>query len=125
MGVEAVPVGHYTQAMLERAREELGGEFVDAVAAHVVSKESNVRLVRAKVELGEADAAIVYRSDITGSSPVAELPIPEALHTYASYPIARVRAGEHPAEAQLFIDYLLSHEGQSTLAKHGFEGARP
>ncbi|MEZ4463607.1 MAG: molybdate ABC transporter substrate-binding protein [bacterium] len=72
LGTPEVPIGRYTAALLDRAAAALGPDFRARVEAAVASREANVRLVRAKVELGEADAAIVYRTDATpasGSSP--------------------------------------------------------
>jgi molybdate transport system substrate-binding protein len=57
IGAESVPVGAYTRTVLAHAGERFGEAFSTTVWDHVVSEESNVRLVRAKVELGEADAA--------------------------------------------------------------------
>ena len=59
LGSANVPIGRYTRDALSRR----GADFAAAVHAHVVSEESNARLVRIKVLLGDADAAIVYRSD--------------------------------------------------------------
>src|SRR5690606_12049930 len=58
VGNDAVPIGRYTQALLDRARTRLGDRFVERIDDAVVSRENNVRLVLAKVVLGEADAAI-------------------------------------------------------------------
>jgi molybdate transport system substrate-binding protein len=120
VGNDNVPIGRYTQAMLERARPVLGDAFVQSVAAHVVSKEDNVRLVRAKVELGEADAAIVYRTDASASDAVGVVEIPDAINVRASYPIGRVVSSRHPAEAKRFIAFIETEAGRSTLHRHGF-----
>jgi molybdate transport system permease protein len=62
-----VPIGVYTQTMLDRMVQDpaFGPDFKDRVNANVVSREPNVRQVVAKVNLGEADAAVVYSSDVT------------------------------------------------------------
>ena len=60
----------------------------------LVSQEANVRLVRAKIELGEADAAIVYRSDADEAVRVVE--VPRNLNVKASYPIARTSSTGEP-----------------------------
>jgi molybdate transport system substrate-binding protein len=120
IGAANVPVGAYTRALLSRAAQQYGAAFEREVLAHVVSEESNVRLVRAKVELGEADAAIVYRTDAAGSKDLRQLPIPPELNVRASYPIAALSQAPEPALARRWIAYVLSAEGQSALGTRGF-----
>lgn len=120
IGTTNVPVGRYTQQMLERASNDLGPEFAAEVRRRVVSEESNVRLVRAKVELGEADAAIVYRTDAAASERLRMIPIRREHNVTASYPIARLTDAPHPSEAERFVSYVLSSEGRGVLSRHGF-----
>jgi len=118
VGTEHGPIGTYTRELWRRSREVMGGDFADAVQSSVVSQETNVRLVRAKVELGEADAAVVYRTDV--SDRVREVPVPEALAVRARYPIGLVdRPGASP-HAAAFVEYVLGPGGQATLARHRF-----
>ncbi len=119
IGTEHVPVGQYTRQLLDRARVQLGAAFGDAVRARVVSEESNVRLVRAKVELGEADAAIVYRTD-AASDRVRQVAIPAALNVRASYPIAALTGSPRPAQAAAFVAFTRSEPARAILARHGF-----
>lgn len=114
IGTESVPLGRYTRQMLDRA--EPG--FAAAVRSHVVSTETNARLVRAKVELGEADAAIVYRSDAAPLPPARVWPVPEELDVPARYVIGTHPAS--PAAASAFVRHVLEPAGQATLAAHGF-----
>jgi molybdate transport system substrate-binding protein len=120
---ENVPVGAYTRTMLERAGERFGEAFAQSVLRRVVSEESNVRLVRAKVELGEADAAIVYRTEALASSAVRSLPIDDDVNVVAGYSLGRVERTRRGAAADLFIDFVLSAEGQALLAARGFRPA--
>ncbi len=118
-----VPVGQYTQTFLDKADADgaLGADYKAAVIANVVSYEANVRAVLTKVTLGEADAGVVYTSDVgAATEKVIQIEIPDALNTIASYPIAPVADSAHPAMAQHFMDYLLGTEGQQLLARHGF-----
>lgn len=140
LGAPNVPVGRYADALLERAGKQLGAKFSKAVNARVVSREANVRLVLAKVELGEADAAIVYGSDIRqpeckpqppGAPPrdkacehVQAIEIPAALSERATYPIGVAARAKEPVLARAFIEHVLSPEGQALLAEHGFVPAR-
>ncbi len=128
---QAVPVGQYSLDFLERANVDgsLGTGYREAVIANVVSYEENVRAVLAKVTLGEADAGIVYTSDIrheagdsTGgaSEQVQRIDIPDPLNTIASYPIAPLDDSPLAEMAEAFIAYVLSPEGQQILVKYGF-----
>ena len=122
----AVPVGQYTLDFLARATEDASFPigFGDAVLSNVVSYENSVRAVLAKVLLGEADAGIVYMSDIGGAiqNRVRMLPIPDELNTVAIYPIGPVTGGAQAELAQRFIDFLRSEVGQSILESYGFRG---
>lgn len=124
-----VPVGQYTLEFLDKVRGKAGFEatYKDDVLQNVVSYEDNVRAVLTKVALGEADAGMVYASDISGTeaSQVGRLDIPDAVNVIAAYPIAAVTAARQPELAQAFIDLVLSAEGQATLAEHNFVPAAP
>lgn len=125
IGTRNVPVGMYTERLLERARAPLGEDFVAKVREHVVSEESNVRLARAKVELGEADAAIVYRTDARASTRVRAIPVPEALEVRADYSIGPVVRSADPALAERFIAFVRSPQGRRILDEHGFTTEAP
>jgi molybdate transport system substrate-binding protein len=88
------------------------------VVAHVVSYELNVKATLAKVQLGEADAAIVYRSDVVSAGGrVRGVPIPVSVNQRLDYPL--VRLSGDPATAA-FAAYLLSDQGRRRLTEHGF-----
>ncbi|MBC7814183.1 MAG: molybdate ABC transporter substrate-binding protein [Burkholderiales bacterium] len=124
VAAEGVPVRDYTNTMLDRlaADESYGEEYRTAFMANIVSEEENVRQVSAKVALGEAEAGIVYLSDVTPdiAEDVIALPIPDALNTIATYPIAITNDAANPELAQSFVDYVLSDAGQDTLVDWGF-----
>lgn len=124
LAAKAVPVGQYALDFLDKAAADgsLGAGYKEAVLANVVSYEENVRAVLAKVTLGEADAGIVYSSDISqeANAQVQRIDIPDTLNTIASYPIAPLRDSPHAEAAQQFIDYVLSTEGQQLLESYGF-----
>lgn len=119
-----VPVRDYTDAMLEGLAEnvDFGEAYRDGFNANIVSEEDNVRQVAAKVALGEADAGIVYLSDITPdmADTVNALTIPDEVNTLAAYPIAITNDAAHPELAQAFVDYVLSRRGQAILVSWGF-----
>jgi len=117
---ESVPAGGYSRASICKMGADTatyGNDFVASVAANVVSQEDNVRSVLSKVALGEADAGIVYTSDVT--SDVQAIAIPANVNQVASYPIAPVASGNQEL-AEAYISYILSPEGQAILASYGF-----
>jgi molybdate transport system substrate-binding protein len=124
IGADAVPVGHYAREVLTKLAREpgYGADFARRALANVVSEEENVRGVVAKVALGEADAGIVYRSDVTAAvaKRVRVIEIPASANVTASYPVAVLRDAAHPKPAAAFVAYLRSAAGQRLLARHGF-----
>lgn len=122
LAASGVPIRDYTDQMLTAMADDpsYGQEFVDGVYANVVSEEENVRQVVAKVALGEADAAIVYASDVTPdvAGDVRQIDIPNAYNVLAEYPIAVMKGA--PETAHEFVAFVLSETGQMILAKWGF-----
>jgi molybdate transport system substrate-binding protein len=118
-----VPVGGYTLDMLDKmsADPAFGADFRSRVEANFVSLENNVKQVVTKVQLGEADAGVVYVSDVTPDvrADVRFIEIPAAFNVIAEYPIAAISDGDR-ALAQAFIDFLLSATGQAALEEWGF-----
>lgn len=121
----AVPVGRYAREALEKFnhRPELGLDFSTRVLDNLVSEEENVKAVVAKVQLGEADAGLVYASDVTPA--VADaldiIEIPPETNIVAAYPIALVSDSVERELAQQFVDFVLSPRGQTILAEHSFK----
>ncbi len=103
IGTRAVPVGAYARDVIARSELDI----------RIASEESNARLVRAKVELGEADAALVYRTDVNDA--VRAIDIPPAVNAHAAYGVARTSE-----RGAAWIEHLLSDEGQTILRRHGF-----
>lgn len=120
VGSEGGPVGSYTRLMLQRAGEVLGEDFSEKVRGNVVSKESNVRLVRAKVELGEADAAIVYRTDALASERVSLVEIPPGINPRAQYQIGLMHGGLNPTLGEAWLEFVVSPWGSASIRRHGF-----
>lgn len=112
----SVPVGRYTQGALQAA-----GVW-DAVSAKAVLA-ANVRQSLDYVSRGEVDAGFVFGTDaaiVPGKVKVA-LSVPT--QTPITYPIAQVEGSRHAADAQAFVDFVLSPAGQAVLAKYGFKPA--
>ncbi|HNB53229.1 MAG TPA: molybdate ABC transporter substrate-binding protein, partial [Anaerolineales bacterium] len=124
LAAESVPVGGYSLEFLDKAAQDAGfsATFKEEVLTNVVSYEENVKAVLAKVVLGEADAGIVYTSDISGenASKVGQIEIPDALNVVASYPIAPLADSPNPDVAAAFVAFVLSPEGQKILSDYGF-----
>jgi molybdate transport system substrate-binding protein len=123
VGAENVPVGRYTRQALRRAStlDAYPVTFAQSVIANVVSEEENVKAVVAKVRLGEADAGIVYRSDVTAPvrDDVTVINLPDALHVVAVYPMAVVSAARNPRVARAFVEFVRSAVGRAILIHHG------
>lgn len=127
LATSGVPVRDYTDQMVEllAADPAYPTNFAEAVYANLVSEEENVRQVAAKVALGEADAGVVYTSDVTPdiAADVQQIAVPDAVNVIAAYPIAPVAAAPHPEAAQRYVDFMLSSEGQAILMRWGFGAA--
>jgi molybdate transport system substrate-binding protein len=123
LAAPGVPVREYSDQAIARLGD---GAFQSAVYANLLSEEENVRIVAAKVALGEADAGIVYTSDVTPElgDAVLQIAIPEEANLIAVYPIVRLADAPAPALADAFVDFVLSVQGQAILARWGF-GPRP
>jgi molybdate transport system substrate-binding protein len=106
--ISAAPCGAFADEIFRRS----------GLAVPAVGREPNVKAVLTKVALGEADAGIVYVTDLTDA--VAAVPIPEAGNVVASYPIVALGATEHPEAAAEFVAFVLSPPGQSIMASYGF-----
>jgi molybdate transport system substrate-binding protein len=124
LAAKAVPVGQYALDFLEKASKvpEYSETFSPTVLANVVSYEENVKAVFSKVSLGEADAGIVYTTDISqdAADTVGKIDIPDNLNTIASYPIAVIKDSQNADLAKKFVDYVLAPDGQQILVKYGF-----
>lgn len=122
LAAEQVPVGRYTLEFLDKAAADpaFGNSFMEDVLANVVSYEENVRAVLNKVALGEADAGIVYLSDVAGVEGISHLEIPDALNSTAEYPIGVLSDSGKIDMAASFVELVLSSNGQAILAEYGF-----
>lgn len=124
LAAKEVPVGQYARDFLGKAGRDraFGPDYPAAVLANVVSNEQDVKAVLNKVALGEADAGIVYTTDVTpgAAGKVGRLDIPDALNSIATYPIAPLRAAPNPDLARKFVDYVLAPPGQVVIARYGF-----
>ncbi len=89
-----------------------------------VTLEKDVRATLTKVELGEVDAALVYRTDVVSAGGKVEgIAFPEAGNAINDYPIAVLKDAPAGPLAQQFVDLVLSDQGRAVLTKAGFEAA--
>jgi len=109
----SVPAGKYAQQALAKA----------GVSVRPASLELQVTAVLTKVSLGEADAGIVYVSDVRTSGKVDGVAIPDPYNVVADYPIAILKHAQDSNAAFAFEALVLSPTGQSILVAEGFEGA--
>ncbi|NEB81934.1 molybdate ABC transporter substrate-binding protein [Streptomyces sp. SID14478] len=107
-----VPVGRYSQQVLDAQK----------LTVKPVSQEANVRAVLSKVELGEADSGIVYKTDVTAAQGKAQaVDIPDDQNAIASYPAAALKDSKNAKAADTFVKWLNGAEAQKILADAGFQ----
>lgn len=124
LAAPAVPAGKYARAAFAKwaADKAFGANFLSRILANVKSNETDVKAVTAKVSLGEADAGIVYVTDVVPNvaAKVLTIEIPPALNQIASYPIAVTKSSGNAELARRFIAYVRSPAGKLVLAGQGF-----
>lgn len=106
-----VPCGSATAQM----EEETG------VDLEPVSEEQSVSDVLAKVTSGDADAGLVYVTDVTAAGDtVTGVDFPESDHVVNTYPISTLDAADEPDLAAEFVELALGETGQKVLSDAGF-----
>ncbi|MDQ6838777.1 MAG: molybdate ABC transporter substrate-binding protein [Actinomycetota bacterium] len=111
LGDESVPAGRYAAQVLQTA----------GVAVRPVSKEPDVKAAVSKVTTGEADATIVYATDVRAAGGKGQgIEIPDGQNVLADYPIAVVKATPHRAAAAAFVEATVRGGGQAALGRRGF-----
>lgn len=107
-----VPVGRYSKKILDAQNIEV----------KPVSQEPNVRAVLSKVELGEADAGLVYKTDAASAhGKVDAVEIPDDQNAVASYPAATLKTSRNAEAAAAFVEWLSTAEAQKVLQGAGFQ----
>jgi molybdate transport system substrate-binding protein len=105
-----VPCGSYAAQALQKA----------GVSVKPASQEADVKAVLSKVALGEADAGIVYVTDVKAAGAAVEgVAISPALNVVAEYPIVILKDSQNRALARAFVSYVLT-DGRPILARYGF-----
>lgn len=111
---KTVPCGVYALSVLTRAGV--------VIAESKVTRGIDVKATLSAVANGDADAAIVYKTDVLAAKKtVVGIEIPSAQNVKAMYGIAPIRGSKNPANAKAFIDFVLSEQGLQILKSFGFE----
>jgi len=123
IGNHQVPIGRYTRQLLAELASDPDGDptLMRRIEENVVSEENQVKAILTKLQLGEADAGIIYHSDLTSdaSRDLLTIPLPPQHLPQISYPLARVRGGALETEA--FVDYLYSEQARLIFARYGLQ----
>ncbi|MFZ0533466.1 MAG: molybdate ABC transporter substrate-binding protein [Anaerolineales bacterium] len=118
----SVPAGKYARQVLSNMSKDpiYGPDYSAKVLTNLVSNETDVKQVVTKVELGEADAGLVYISDAIAAPDLITVTIPDKFNIIARYPIAILTSAPEPKHAKAFVTYVISPPGQAILIKWGF-----
>jgi molybdenum ABC transporter, periplasmic molybdate-binding protein len=119
-----VPAGNYAREVLTKLNRRFGEAYAERVLANVVSEEPNVRQVALKVELGEADAAFVYTSDVVVSQHIRAIAIPDPYNVDAVYSLVTLASSSQKPLAEAFVAFIRSDEGRKILRSYGFQATR-
>jgi molybdate transport system substrate-binding protein len=123
IGTRTVPVGRYAREALRAmsADPSFPRDFARRVLANVMSEETDVKAVATKVALGEADAGVVYATDVAPlGTKLRSFPIPGRYARQPTYVIAIVKGASDRQAARRFIAYVTSMQGRAVLSGHGF-----
>jgi len=122
IGTDTVPIGKYTREIFEKAQGTYGDDFTDQVMSHVVSLETNVKQVLQKVSLGEAEAGLVYPTDVTPEflKKVEVIDIPKEFNVVATNYIAVPNEAPNKELAEELMNIMLSDQGQEVFVKYKY-----
>ena len=120
IGRESTPIGKYTRQLLMNIANKYGSKTVQMIKGKIVSEESNVRLLKAKVEMGEADAAFVYRTDVNQSIDVHSVALPVEVNVRTSVYGAILTRSTQIELASTLLNSFCDQRFQSNLTDLGF-----
>lgn len=120
LGADSLPIGTATDATVGKIDATQPG-FKAAINANVASRELGVQPIVNKVTLGEADAGIVFVTDLpVDRKGVGTIDVPDGVNTVVSLVIAPVTAGKNKAGAARFIEFLTAGPGKQQLTTAGY-----
>lgn len=119
LAVETLPIWTTTKKTFDKVEATRPG-FTAAVLANTVSREMGVSAIVQKVQLGEADAGVVFVTDVPAGSPVGTVAVPDDVNTTLALSLAPVTAGKNPAGAAVFARFMTVGEGRDVLTRAGY-----
>jgi molybdate transport system substrate-binding protein len=122
LAAPTVPIGAYARTAFKNlATQGYPADFADEVEKNVVSNELDVKAVATKVALGEADAGVVYSTDVTAdvAPKVTVIPLPHGAVPDAIYPIVALKGAANATGADAFVKFIMG-DGQTYLRARGF-----
>jgi len=119
---DSVPITKYANQLVANLAKQSGypADFAANYSANIASKEDNVKGIVTKIELGEGDGGIVYVTDAKASTKVKTVAVPDDANVPATYAAVGVKASKMSSQAQDFLNFVTSADGQAILAKYGF-----
>lgn len=120
VAVVDTPIGKVTLTALDKMDKQFGAGFKDKVLANVVSNEAGVKPIVSKLQLGEADAGIVFVTDAVAAPALKTVSIPPELNVISQLNVAPLAAAPNPEHAAAFTAFMTSADGQAILKKWGF-----
>jgi molybdenum ABC transporter molybdate-binding protein len=123
IGTDTVPIGKYTRQVFENAKVQYGTDFPEKVMSNVVSLETNVKQVLQKVAMGEAEAGIVYPTDVTPEflKKVEIIEIPKEYNVVATNYISVPNEAPNKELSKEFMQMMLSEKGQEIFMKYNYD----
>lgn len=116
VGAESVPEGRYTRQVFAKA----------GLTVRSSAKVISARAVLSRVRAGQADAGVVFVTDLRPAGiAVSSVPIPAAQNVTGAFPAAAVRGRDHEEAAHAFISWLTGPAAQRVFHKHGFTTPEP
>lgn len=119
LAVETLPIWATTKKTFDRVEAATPG-FTAAVLANTVSRELGVSAIVQKVQLGEADAGVVFVTDVGAGATVTTVPVPDDVNTTLALSVAPVTAGKNRVGAASFIDFMTRGPGKGVLTQAGY-----
>lgn len=122
IGDDSVPFGQYTRTIITNYQNDSNTDYVDAFMKNVVTEVNAVTNVKSYLTLGEADASIVYVSDISkdDKNTITVIDIPDKYNVIAEYPYGILTASKKQDAVKKFETYLTGTEGDAILTDYGF-----
>ena len=122
VGDKSLPAGNYFYKALDAAKADntIDQATYDKIIKNIKSQELNVKDVVSKVNLGDADAGVVYKTDANNQKELQVITDKEFSKLQVDYPIAVVSDSKNKTAAQEFVDYVTTGKGKDILKQYGF-----